>query len=55
MKRPRSRDEEVEVIIETCLRHYNAVSPHFSLDYQTPNVFDAELAHPAQMTTNLYL
>ena len=38
----RSR-EEAKVIIETWRRHYNAVRPHSSLDYQTPNEFKAAL------------
>jgi putative transposase len=38
----RSR-EEAKVIIETWRRHYNAVRPHSSLDYQTPNEFKAVL------------
>jgi putative transposase len=38
----RSR-EEAKVIIETWRRHYNAVRPHSSLDYQTPNEFKAIL------------
>lgn len=36
----RSR-EEAKVIIETWRRHYNAVRPHSSLDYRTPNEFKA--------------
>lgn len=38
----RSR-EEAKVIIEVWRRHYNAVRPHSSLDYRTPNEFKAEL------------
>jgi putative transposase len=38
----RSR-EEAKVIIETWRRHYNAMRPHSSLDYQTPNEFKAAL------------
>lgn len=38
----RSR-EEAKVIIETWRRHYNAVRPHSSLAYQTPNEFKATL------------
>jgi putative transposase len=34
----RSR-REAKVIIETWRRHYNAVRPHSSLDYLTPNEF----------------
>ena len=35
---------EAKVIIETWRRHYNAVRPHSSLDYKTPNEFKAEIA-----------
>lgn len=38
----RSR-EEAKIIIETWRRHYNAVRPHSSLGYQTPNEFKAAL------------
>jgi len=40
----RSR-EEAKVIIETWRRHYNAVRPHSSLNYQTPNESKAVLKH----------
>jgi putative transposase len=30
---------EAKIIIETWRRHYNAVRPHSSLDYLTPNDF----------------
>lgn len=38
----RSR-EEAKVLIEVWRRHYNAVRPHSSLNYQTPNEFKAAL------------
>lgn len=38
----RSR-EEAKVLIETWRRHYNAVRPHSSLDYRTPNEYKASL------------
>jgi putative transposase len=37
----RSRPEAV-AIIETWRRHYNAVRPHSSLDYRTPNEFKSD-------------
>ena len=40
----RSR-EEAKVIIETWRRHYNAIRPHSSLAYRTPNEFKAILKH----------
>jgi len=40
----RSR-EEARVIIEVWRRHYNAVRPHSSLGYKTPNEFRAALIH----------
>jgi len=43
----RSR-EEAKVIIETWRRHYNAVRPHSSLNYQTPNEFKATLKQSTQ-------
>jgi len=44
----RSR-EEAKVIIESWRRHYNAVRPHSSLDYQTPNEFKATLMQSTHM------
>jgi len=38
---------EAKVIIEAWRRHYNAVRPHSSLDYLTPNEFVERLARPA--------
>jgi putative transposase len=38
---------EAKVIIETWRRHYNAVRPHMSLGYLTPNEFVARQANPA--------
>lgn len=40
----RSR-EEAKVMIESWRRHYNAVRPHSSLDYLTPNELKATLKH----------
>lgn len=40
---------EAKVIIETWRQHYNAIRPHSSLDYLTPNEFKAKLTthtHP---------
>lgn len=34
---------EAKVLIETWRRHYNAVRPHSSLEYRTPNEFKAAL------------
>lgn len=48
----RSR-EEAKVIIETWRRHYNAVRPHSSLDYLTPNEFKAALKHSTQLDASL--
>lgn len=48
----RSR-EEAKVIIETWRRHYNAVRPHSSLDYLTPNEFKAALTHSTQQGASL--
>jgi len=44
----RSR-QEAKVIIESWRRHYNAVRPHSSLDYQTPNEFKATLIQSTHM------
>lgn len=48
----RSR-EEAKVIIGTWRRHYNAVRPHSSLGYQTPNEFKAALKHSTQLDASL--
>jgi putative transposase len=42
MEWSRSR-EEANVLIEISRRHYNAVRPHLSLDYLTPNEDKASL------------
>ena len=34
---------EARIIIESWRQHYNAVRPHSSLDYLTPNEFKAKL------------
>lgn len=34
---------EAKVIIESWRQHYNAIRPHSSLDYLTPNEFKAKL------------
>jgi putative transposase len=43
----RSR-REARVIIETWRRHYNAVRPHSSLDYLTPNEFKVSISSSTQ-------
>ena len=48
----RSR-EEAKVVIETWRRHYNAVRPHSSLGYQTPNEFKAALTLSTQQGASL--
>ena len=44
----RSR-EEARVIIETWRRHYNAVRPHSSLNYQNPTASKAPRIKPPHM------
>lgn len=48
----RSR-EEAKVVIETWRRHYNAVRPHSSLGYQTPNEFKEALTLSTQQGASL--
>src|SRR5262245_44003496 len=42
---------EAKVIIETWRRHYNAVRPHSSIGYLTPNEFVAQHANAASHQT----
>ncbi len=48
----RSR-QEAKVIIESWRRHYNAVRPHSSLNYLTPNEFKTTLRLPPQTGARL--
>jgi putative transposase len=48
----RSR-EDAKAVIETWRRHCNAVGPHSSLGYQTPNAFKATLKQSTQLGASL--